>query len=112
MFFKKRQRLGSFVVVADAGMLSAENLLTLDAAGFRFIVGARQTKAPHYLEPHFHWHGDYFSDGQVIDTITPRHANAKVNNKLVKSEPVWNPEMSKSWRRYGNTVQSEPKETR
>lgn len=52
------------------------------------------------------------SDGQVIDTITPRHANAKVNNKLVKSEPVWNPEMSKSWRRYGNTVQSEPKETR
>ncbi|WP_288766826.1 IS1634 family transposase [uncultured Varibaculum sp.] len=96
--FQKRHGLDGFVVVADAGMLSAENLKTLDAAGFRFIVGARQTKAPHDLEPHFHWHGDYFTDGQLIDTITPRHANAKVNNKLVKAEPVWNPEMSKSWR--------------
>lgn len=96
--FQKRHGLDGFVVVADAGMLSAENLKTLDAAGFRFIVGARQTKAPHDLESHFHWHGDYFADGQVIDTITPRHANAKVNNKLVKPEPVWNPTMSKAWR--------------
>lgn len=96
--FQKRHGLDSFVVVADAGMLSAENLKTLDAAGFKFIVGVRQTKAPHDLESHFHWHGDYFADGQVIDTITPRHANAKVNNKLVKPEPVWNPTMSKAWR--------------
>ena len=96
--FQKRHGLDGFVVVADAGMLSAENLKTLDAAGFRFIVGARQTKAPHDLESHFRWRGDYFADGQVIDTITPRHANAKVNNKLVKAEPVWNPEVSKSWR--------------
>lgn len=69
--FQKRHGLDSFVVVANAGMLSAENLKTLDAAGFRFIVGARQTKAPNDLESHFHWHGDYFADGQVIDTITP-----------------------------------------
>lgn len=96
--FQKRHGLDGFVMVADAGMLSAENLKTLDAAGFRFIVGARQTKAPHDLESHFHWHGDYFADGQLIDTITPRHANAKVNNKLVKVEPVWNPTMSKAWR--------------
>lgn len=70
--FQKRHGLDSFVVVANAGMLSAENLKTLDAAGFKFIVGARQTKAPHDLESHFHWHGDYFADGQVIDTITPQ----------------------------------------
>lgn len=96
--FQKCHGLDSFVVVADAGMLSAENLKTLDAAGFRFIVGARQTKAPHDLESYFHWHGDYFTDGQVIDTVTYRHANAIVNNKLVKPEPVWNPTMSKAWR--------------
>lgn len=44
-------------------MLSAVNLKELDAAGFRFIVGARQTKAPHDLESHFHWNGDLFQDG-------------------------------------------------
>lgn len=96
--FQARHGLDSFVVVADAGMLSSENLKAIDEAGFRFIVGARQTKAPHDLESHFHWHGDYFADGQIIDTVTPRHANARVNNRLLKAEPVWNPSMDRSWR--------------
>jgi hypothetical protein len=30
------------------------------------------TKAPADLESHFRWHGDAFTDGQVIDTLTPR----------------------------------------
>ncbi|EFL93494.1 MULTISPECIES: hypothetical protein [Mobiluncus] len=38
------------------------------------------------------------ADGQIIDTVTPRHANMKVNSKLTKAEPVWNPSMGKSWR--------------
>lgn len=96
--FQERHNLDSFVVVTDVGMLSAENLKELDAAGFRFIVGARQTKAPHDLESHFHWNGDLFQDGQIIDTVTPQHANAKVNNKLVKTEPMWSPSMDRSWR--------------
>lgn len=96
--FQKRHGLDSFVVVADAGMLSAENLTALDEAGFRFIVGSRQTKAPHDLESHFHWNGDYFADGQIIDTVTPRRANARVNNKRLKVEPVWDESMVKSWR--------------
>ncbi|NMW61732.1 transposase, partial [Mobiluncus mulieris] len=53
--FQDRHGLDSFVVVADAGMLSNENLKALDAAGFKFIVGSRQTKAPHDLESHFYW---------------------------------------------------------
>ena len=44
----------------------------LDEAGLRFIVGSRVTKAPIDLASHFRWHGDAFTDGQVIDTITPR----------------------------------------
>lgn len=96
--FQDRHGLDSFVVVADAGMLSNENLKALDAAGFKFIVGSRQTKAPHDLESHFYWSGDYFADGQIIDTVTPRHANSKVNNKKLKVEPVWNPTMGTSWR--------------
>ena len=34
------------IVVADAGMLSAANLLALEEAGFRFIVGSKISKAP------------------------------------------------------------------
>lgn len=39
-----------------------------------FIVASRVTKAPADLESHFRWHGDAFTDGQIIDTITPRTA--------------------------------------
>ena len=87
-------------VVADAGMLSASNLKELDAAGVRFIVGSRVTKAPTDLASHFRWHGDAFTDGQVIDTITPRHANRRVeNDPKLKQEPTWDPNAHPgSWR--------------
>ena len=44
------------------------------------------------MESHFHWNGDVFTDGQIIDTVTPRHGNTKVNNTALRTEPVWNPE--------------------
>ena len=44
--FQERHALASTAVVADAGMLSTSNLKVLDAAGVRFIVGSRVTKAP------------------------------------------------------------------
>ena len=31
-------------------------------------------------------------DGQVIDTVTPRHGNSTVNDCNKRAEPVWNPE--------------------
>jgi len=90
------------VVVADAGMLSASNLRELDDAGLRFIVGSRLTKAPIDLESHFRWHGDAFSDGQIIDTITPRTQRTSrgiENDAKVKAEPVWDPaQHTDSWR--------------
>src|SRR5699024_10206539 len=78
--FQKRHDLADMVVVADAGMLSASNLHALDEAGLRFIVGSRVTKAPIDLAAHFRWHGDAFSDGQVIDTITPKNARRGEND--------------------------------
>jgi hypothetical protein len=72
--FQERHSIEAMVVVADAGMLSAGNLKDLHEAGLRFIVGSRVTKAPADLASHFRWHGDAFTDGQVIDTITPRVA--------------------------------------
>ncbi len=98
--FQQRHALADFVVVADAGMLSTGNLKALDEAGMRFIVGSRQTKAPTDLASHFRWHGDALTDGQLIDTITPRHAGAtSENDDAKKTEPVWDPTTHpKSWR--------------
>ena len=68
------------VVAADAGMLSASNLSALNEAELGFIVGSRSVKAPIDLASHFHWNGDVFTDGQIIDTVTPRHAKRTVND--------------------------------
>jgi hypothetical protein len=87
--FQERHDLVDMVVVADAGMLSATNLKELDEAGLRFIVGSRVTKAPVDLESHFRWHGDAFTDGQLIDTITPKNRRVIENNPQQKKEPTW-----------------------
>jgi hypothetical protein len=100
--FAERHRLADMVVVADAGMLSASNLKELDAADLRFIVGSRVTKAPNDLASHFRWHGDAFTDGQVIDTITPRVSTGSArttNDTKKRTEPVWDPAVhDRSWR--------------
>ena len=100
--FQQRRGITDMVVVADAGMLASGNLRELDDAGLRFIVGSRVTKAPNDLASHFHWHGDVFTDSQVIDTITPRDRRGtatKTSDPKRKAEPVWNPAThTKSWR--------------
>lgn len=100
--FQARHEIADMVVVADAGMLASGNLRELDEAGLRFIVGSRVTKAPNDLASHFHWHGDFFTDGQVIDTITPRDHRGtatKTSDPKRKAEPVWDPATHpKSWR--------------
>ena len=105
--FHARHQIENMVVVADAGMLSAKNLRELDEAGFSFIVGSRVTKAPIDLESHFRWHGDAFTDGQVIDTITPKTGHRSENNKLLRAEPVWDLATHPgSWRPTGLRVVS------
>jgi hypothetical protein len=88
--FAERHQIADMVVVADAGMLSASNLKQLDEAGFSFIVGSRQTAAPLDLASHYRWHGEVFTDGQMIDTITPKHRRATPeNDPHQRAEPVW-----------------------
>ena len=100
--FQARHGITDMVVVADAGMLASGNLRELDDAGLRFIVGSRVTKAPNDLASHFHWHGELFTDGQIIDTITPRDQRgtaAKSSDPKLRAEPVWDPTIhTKSWR--------------
>ncbi|QGF22344.1 IS1634 family transposase [Raineyella fluvialis] len=66
--FRDRHGLAEVVVVADAGMLSAGNLNALEDAGYSFIVGSRLTKAPYDLADHFERHGDWFADGQILES--------------------------------------------
>ena len=68
MSFQERHGIADMVVVADAGMLSAGNLNALEDAGFGFIVGSRISKAPYDLAEHFEKHGDYFADGQILES--------------------------------------------
>jgi hypothetical protein len=80
-------------------MLSAGNLRKLDEASMRFIVGSRVTKAPIDLASHFHWHGDAFTHGQLIDTLTPRAGANTDNDPALRAEPVWDPvQHPGSWR--------------
>lgn len=93
--FARRHRVSDFAVVADAGMLSRGNLKALDAAGLRFIVGARQTKAPHDLQPVL---GDGrwdFTDGQLVETVTATHANTRL--ELGEMADAWKPN-ERTWR--------------
>ena len=97
--FQAAHGIEDLIIVADASMLSAANLTTLDDARLRFIVGARTTRAPGDLEAHFHWEGDAFTDGQVIDTITPKRGSKSERDKSRKAEPVWDPDTHPgSWR--------------
>ncbi len=97
--FQAAHGIEELVIVADAGMLSAANLTALDDARLRFIVGARTTRAPGDLEAHFHWAGDAFTDGQLIDTITPKKGSNTERNKSLRAEPVWDPDTHPgSWR--------------
>ena len=97
--FQAAHGIEDLIIVADAGMLSAANLTALDEARLRFIVGARTTRAPGDLEAHFHWEGDAFTEGQVIDTITPRRGSRSERDKSRKAEPVWDPHTHPgSWR--------------
>jgi hypothetical protein len=97
--YAARNKLGRIVVAADAGMLSAVNLAALDDAGYWFIVGSRMTKAPIDLESHFRWHGDVFTDGQIVDTITPKTRTHVENDPAVKAEPCWDQDTYPgSWR--------------
>ncbi len=97
--FRARHGTGDFAVVADAGMLSAANLAAPDTAGCKFIVGSRLTTAPTGLKSHFRWHGDYFGDGQVTGTLTPKTGRNDDNDPALLAEPVQDPQAHPiSWR--------------
>ncbi|MGP4996005.1 IS1634 family transposase [Glutamicibacter ardleyensis] len=79
--FQERHGITDLVVVADAGMLSANDLNAIEDAGFTFIVGSRLTKAPYDLQEHFDTKGNRFTNGQVLESTrmmgTGKHARER-----------------------------------
>ncbi|WRS30907.1 IS1634 family transposase [Actinomycetaceae bacterium MB13-C1-2] len=96
--FQARHGIEDMVVVADAGMLSNENLTALEAEHLRFIVGSRMTKAPHDLAKHFHWNGTLFADGQIIDTVTAKRGHGQQGRLATRAESVSGVSSLQWWR--------------
>ena len=70
--FQKAHGIAGVTVVADAGMLSAANLLELEKAGLSFIVGARIPTEPYVVTQWRTAHpGQDPTDGQVLTQNWP-----------------------------------------
>jgi hypothetical protein len=81
--FADRHHVADVVVVADAGMLSAANLDALEDAGFAFIVASKPTSAADDLANHFKRHGNYFTDGQTIETTRTMGTGSQARERRV-----------------------------
>ena len=81
--FRERHQGSDLVVVADAGMLSAANLLALEDNGFRFIVGSKTGKIPYELEAHVESNGNYLPDGATIETTRRMGVGHKARDRRV-----------------------------
>jgi hypothetical protein len=97
-FRDQHPNAGEVIVVADAGMLSAANLLALEDAGFRFIVGSKSSKAPYDLADHLQRHGNAFDDGQTLETTRTMGTGKKARDRRV----VW----QWSFKRYRHDIQA------
>jgi len=81
--FARRHQVPELVVVADAGMLSAANLLALEQAGFSFIVGSKTTSAATDLADHFQQHGNAFRDSQIIEATRSMGTGSSARERRV-----------------------------
>ena len=84
--FAERHHVTDVVVVADAGMLSAVNLLALQEAGFSFIVGSRPSSAVDDLAGHFKRHPNAFRDGQTVEATRTMDTGADARERRVVYE--------------------------
>lgn len=51
--FQERHKDAKPIVVADAAMLSQENMILLEDEGYQYIVGARLANAPGSFDVYF-----------------------------------------------------------
>lgn len=66
--FTKRHQLENIIVVADAGMTSADNCNKLSDLGFQLIVGSKMSKAPFGMDMTVNGTGEGITDGILSKT--------------------------------------------
>ncbi|MFI5825524.1 IS1634 family transposase [Streptomyces rishiriensis] len=100
--FRDRHQVEDMLVVADAGMLSWANIQALEEAGYQYIVGSRNSKAPMDLAKTFATKGNHFADGQVIETTT----ELKKGTESSRRRAVWQYRLAREHRdRRNHTLQ-------
>lgn len=100
--FRDRHQVTDMLVVADAGMLSWTNIQALEEAGYQYIVGSRNSKAPMDLAKTFATKGNHFADGQVIETTT----ELKKGTATSQRRAVWQYRLAREHRdRRNHTLQ-------
>ncbi|WP_425452852.1 IS1634 family transposase [Citricoccus muralis] len=100
--FRDRHQVQDMLVVADAGMLSWANIQALEEAGYQYIVGSRNAKAPMDLAKTFATTGNHFADGQVIETTT----ELKKGTESSRRRAVWQYRLAREHRdRRNHTLQ-------
>lgn len=70
--FKREHNLTNITIVADAAMLSADNLRALVKEGYHYIVGSRMHKIPYEIAE-YQKRGEKLSDNQIISTQTDEY---------------------------------------
>jgi Transposase DDE domain len=66
--FKKQHNVTDITIVADAAMMSKDNLKALTQAGYHYIVGSRLQKIPYDIAE-YQKTGEKLTDNQIITTI-------------------------------------------
>jgi transposase len=79
--FRARHGLIDIVVVADAAMLSSDNLTTLEEMGYHYVVASRLAKCPHEVAE-IAAEGE-LADGQIIEGTHPVTVNHKRTTRRV-----------------------------
>jgi transposase len=75
--FKEENKIKEITIVADAGMLSANNLELLEAEGYKFIVGSRISKVPYEIEEYRRKANEILEDSQIFEGLQKINKNAK-----------------------------------
>lgn len=66
--FVERHGLGNVTIVADAAMLSAQNLTELERLGCTYVVGSRIAKTPYAIDEYLKSPGVELEDMQIFDS--------------------------------------------
>jgi len=75
--FREENKIKEITVVADAGMLSANNLELLDGDGYKFIVGSRISKVPYEIEEYRRKANEELEDNQIFESLQKINKNSK-----------------------------------